>query len=42
LDETFLEKMEISKLFSGEKHGKLSHLLNLSPKIIYGEKGPEM
>jgi len=30
-----LEKMEIGKYFFGKKHGKLAHLKNLAPKIIY-------
>jgi hypothetical protein len=35
LGETFLEKMGIGELFWGKKNGKLNHLRNLSPKIIY-------
>jgi hypothetical protein len=35
LGKTFLEKMEIGESFLGEKHGKLAHLRNLAPKIIY-------
>jgi hypothetical protein len=36
LGESFLEKMEIGESCFGENHGKLAHLRNLSPKIIYG------
>jgi hypothetical protein len=36
LDESFSEKMEIGELIFGKNHGKLSHLRNLAPKIIYG------
>jgi hypothetical protein len=36
LGESFLEKMEIGESFFGKNHGKLSHLRNLAPKIIYG------
>jgi hypothetical protein len=39
LGESFLEKMEINESFFGEKHGKLAHLRNLAPKIIYGLVG---
>jgi hypothetical protein len=35
LGESFLEKMEIDESFFGKKHGKLAHLRNLAPKIIY-------
>jgi hypothetical protein len=35
LGELFLEKMEISESFFGKNHGKLAHLRNLAPKIIY-------
>jgi hypothetical protein len=31
-----LEKMEIGESFFGKKRGKLAHLQNLAPKIIYG------
>jgi len=35
--------MEIGELFWGKKNGKLNHLRNLSPKIIYNqiEKGSD-
>jgi hypothetical protein len=36
LGERFLEKMEIGESFFGKKDGKLAHLRNLAPKIIYG------
>ena len=35
LGELVLEKMEISEYVFGKNHGKLAHLRNLSPKIIY-------
>jgi hypothetical protein len=35
LGESFLEKMEIGESFFGKNHGKLAHLRNLAPKIIY-------
>jgi hypothetical protein len=35
LGESFLEKMEIGESFFGKNHGKLAHLQNLAPKIIY-------
>jgi len=34
----FLEKMEIGESFLGENLGKLAHLWNLAPKIIYSSK----
>jgi hypothetical protein len=36
LGKSILEKMEIDESFFGKNHGKLTHLRNLSPKIIYG------
>jgi hypothetical protein len=36
LGESFLEKMEINEYVFGKNHGKLAHLQNLTPKIIYG------
>jgi hypothetical protein len=41
LGELFLEKMEISKSFFGKNHGKLAHLWNLAPKIIYALSIPQ-
>jgi hypothetical protein len=35
LGESILEKMEIGEYCFGENHGKLAHLKNLAPKIIY-------
>jgi hypothetical protein len=35
LGKTFLEKIEIGESFFGKNHGKLAHLQNLAPKIIY-------
>jgi hypothetical protein len=36
LGELVLEKMEIDEYFFGKNLGKLAHLQNLAPKIIYG------
>jgi hypothetical protein len=38
LGKSILEKMEIGKIVFGKNHGKLTHLRNLAPKIIYGQK----
>jgi hypothetical protein len=35
LGKLFLEKMAIGESFFGKRHGKLAHLRNLAPKIIY-------
>ena len=35
MGELLLEKMKISESFFGKNHGKLAHLKNLAPKIIY-------
>jgi hypothetical protein len=36
LGKSFLEKWEIGESFFGKNHGKLAHLQDLAPKIIYG------
>jgi hypothetical protein len=38
LGKKFLEKTDIGELVFGKNLGKLAHLRNLSPKIIYASK----
>jgi hypothetical protein len=35
LGKSFLEKMKIHESYFGKNYGKLTHLRNLAPKIIY-------
>ena len=42
LGETGIHKMQNGESFFGEKHGKIAHGLNFTPKIIPGFKISDM